>query len=350
MTAMNRRLVFVAMAVFGAALPALANITYTCDPSIDATHAGTCAALNGSTVSGVYSSVFSNANANIYITYGALGAYAESNTGLTAVSYSQYYGALAASTDDATALASLSPTSDPLLPYGNTSGNIDVTPTLASALGLTGAETAGIHPDGSSCVLGVDTNCYSGVITISSTSFGSNPLYYPLSPSDAVVSGGFDFFYLVEHETDEVLGTISCIGTSNVDTTDDECNSTDASPADLFRYGAPLTPSFLTTANGSSAYFSIDGGFTQIAQYINTPANGDYGDWVYNGVVKVQDGAASEGVNADITNDGGSEIAVLNAVGFNLATPEPSTLGLFGVSFAILVLARGWRRSRQTQP
>ncbi len=144
------------------------------------------------------------------------------------------------------------------------------------------------------------------------------------------------------------MGTISCIGTSNIDTPNDECNSTDASPADLFRYGTALTPSFLTTANGSSAYFSIDGGFTQIAQYAaNTPGSGDYGDWVYNGVVKVQDGAASPGVNADITNDGGSEIAVLNAVGFNLATPEPSTLGIFGMSLAILVLAGVWRRSRQ---
>jgi hypothetical protein len=347
---MKRRLVFFAMALFGAALPMLANVTYTCDPSIDATQAGTCAALNGSTVSGVYSSVFSNVNANIYITYGAIGAYGESDTGLTTVSYSQYYTHLAGSTDDATALASLSPTSDPLLPYGNTSGNIDVTPTLASALGLTGAETAGLHPDGSSCVLGVDANCYSGIVTISSTSFGSNPLYYPLSPSDPAVSGGIDFFYLVEHETDEVLGTISCIGTSNDNTPDDECNSTDASPADLFRYASALTPSFLTTANGSNAYFSIDGGFTQIAQYTNTPGNGDYGDWVYTGVVKVQDGDASAGVNADITNDGGSEIAVLNAVGFNLATPEPSTFALLGVSLSILGLARLWRRSRRDQP
>jgi hypothetical protein len=52
-------------------------------------------------------------------------------------------------------------------------------------------------------------------------------------------------------------------------------------------------------------------------------------------------------VNADITNDGGSEIAVLNAVGFdfNSATPEPGTLGLLAASLAILAALRYFRRA-----
>ena len=48
------------------ALPAHATISYTCDPTIDATQAGTCTYLNG-TLAGLYSSLFTNANANIYI-------------------------------------------------------------------------------------------------------------------------------------------------------------------------------------------------------------------------------------------------------------------------------------------
>jgi hypothetical protein len=112
-------------------------------------------------------------------------------------------------------------------------------------------------------------------------------------------------------------------------------NVTDASPAHLFRYGAALTPSFLATANGSSVYFSINRGFTQFAQYTNTPWSRR--PWEL-GVQRGRQGSgwvAPAGVSANITNDVGSEIVVLNAVGFNLATPEPSTFGLF----AILALA-----------
>jgi hypothetical protein len=55
---------------------------------------------------------------------------------------------------------------------------------------------------------------------------------------------------------------------------------TDASPADLFRYSAPGTRSFLgnsNTCSGYSAYFSINSGNTD---YNNCPFGGDYGDWV----------------------------------------------------------------------
>ncbi len=191
MAAMKRRLVFLAMAVLGAALPVLANISYTCDASIDATQAGTCAALNGSTVSGVYSGVFSNANANIYITYGALGAFAESDTGLTAVSYSEYYSHLAASTDDATALASLSPTSDPLLPYGSCQRRYRrYSYACIRARPGQEAETAG-NP----MVLAASS---ASTRTATAASLRS-PLrsvrsrLLPLSPSDPPVSGGIDF-------------------------------------------------------------------------------------------------------------------------------------------------------------
>src|SRR5580658_9975558 len=78
----------------GAALPAWAGITYTCDPNIEAAHAGTCAYLN-STVAGLYNSTFSNANASIYIQLGDtdLGVNVHS---LAIASYSDYVNALTA--------------------------------------------------------------------------------------------------------------------------------------------------------------------------------------------------------------------------------------------------------------
>ncbi len=327
METLAKRWIFLAVALLGAAA-GNASIVYTCAPNIDATQAGTCGALNGSTVSGVYSSTFSNVNANIYITYGATESGPAASTSLSCP-YSQYYTALAASTDSPTSLASLTPGVDPLIPYGNTDGDIDITAALANALGLSanGAETAGLDADGvTPCTLG-NPGCYNGVITIQS----GGGWAYPLSPSDPTTGSLVDFFYVVEHETDEILGTVSCLGTSGTGSAYDQCGSTDASPADLFRYASSGTRSFLTTANGTTAYFSTDSGGTPIAYYINSPVGEDYGDWAAGGPYKVQDAEASPGATIDFANDGGSEIAVLDAVGFNLAgssVPEPDSMAL----------------------
>ena len=120
--------------ILAASLPVFANIQYTCDTSSFATFApaGTCAALNGSSVSGVYSSIFSNVNASIYISFGSTGV-AQSNATFTPVSYMSYYNALASLTDDPGALASLGGNTDPL---GSESNNeVDISAALANALG-----------------------------------------------------------------------------------------------------------------------------------------------------------------------------------------------------------------------
>jgi hypothetical protein len=349
------RMPVLSMMFLGAVLPAFANLSFTCDPSIDTTQAGTCAALNGSTVAGVYNSIFnlSAVNINIYITYVPTDTFGESSANFTPVPYAEYYSTLKASTDNPTAFATL-PGTDPFDP----NGNVDISPSLASALGITenGANTAGLMSDGiTSCTLGT-TGCYNGVVMVGESNVTGIPWYYPLSPSDPTGTG-IDFFYVVEHETDEVLGTVSCIGDQWDNTTmmivpinqcTNTANGTDASPADLFRYASPGVRSFLGSANGTPAYFSTDGGVTDIADYNNSPNGADYGDWLIDGPkTRVQNYGPSESVNADITNDGGSEIDVLDAVGFNLnsATPEPGTLVLLGASLAILAAVRYLRRA-----
>jgi hypothetical protein len=345
-----------AFLVLASALSALANIAFTCDTTSFAADApaGTCAALNGSAVSNVYSGIFSNANASIYISFGSTGL-GQSSANFTPVSYSNYYSALASHTDDPTALASLGGSTDPL---GASSNNeVDISAALASALGLTGAannnaDTAGLLSDGiTNCTLGT-SGCYNGVITITN----AGGLYFPGLTSDA--GGQVDFYSVVEHETDEVLGTISCIGGDNIDqcnpVTQTSAGGTDAAAADLFRYSAPNVRSFLANSNvcaGFSAYFSINSGNTDIADYNNCPSGGDYGDWLSIYPYLVQDAEGSPDVNLDISTDVGvnanhyprPEVAVLDAVGFNLtttATPEPATFGLLGASLVLLVLAR----------
>src|SRR5262249_19332316 len=85
----------------------------------------------------------------------------------------------------------------------------------------------------------------------------------------------FDLQAVVMHEINEVLGFGSLLdGVSNGTAT-----STGAVFADdLFRYSAPNARSFTTSAT-AQAFFSFDGGQTNIAQF-NQKAGDDFGDWI----------------------------------------------------------------------
>ena len=118
------------------------------------------------------------------------------------------------------------------------------------------------------------------------------------------------------------------------------------SAADLFRYSAQGIRSYIgaggNQADGSLAYFSINSGKTDLAAYNNSPNGADYGDWdsSLNRVQNAYGTPDTSGVN--ITNDGGSEIAVLDAVGYNLVplsatAPEPGTMALFGTALGLLI-------------
>jgi hypothetical protein len=249
---LRRLLRVVSGMAFGTAL-ASAGITYTCDPTVDA---ATCNYLN-TTVAAMYSSTFTNANANIYITFGTTGL-ASTQTAFNVVTYSQYLTALtthASGAIQAAAIAALN--ANDTAPYST--GNVNITAALAEALGLAGVTDNGV-PAGSpnSCTLGT-AGCYNAEITV--TNDPGTPLYFDnlggAEPSDA-----YDFYATVEHETDEVLGTSSCINDTSA--LNDDCDFFGAgtpSAADLFRYSAPGTlvlDSSLDTTPG--AYFSYDGG------------------------------------------------------------------------------------------
>ena len=204
--------------MFGVGLANAGTITYTCDPSIAV---ATCTYLN-TTVAGNYSSTFTNATANIYITYGTTGL-AQSEQYLNFFTYDQYVAALTSNPDQSpvqvAALAALN-TYD-ATPYH--SGNVNLTVALGTALGLT-TDLTGITPDGSSCTPGA-SGCYNAIVTV--TNDPGTPLYYDnlggTEPSDA-----YDFYGVVEHETDEVLGTSSCVGTAAINPSDINPSGNDA--------------------------------------------------------------------------------------------------------------------------
>ena len=87
------------------------------------------------------------------------------------------------------------------------------------------------------------------------------------------------------------------------------------------------------------------------AKFYNTLANGeDYADFVSsspcqaNQAVQDAEGSPGEDAGLNILNDGGAEINILNAVGYDVtsatATPEPSTLALLRLSLAALALIK----------
>ena len=162
------------------------------------------------------------------------------------------------------------------------------------------------------------TGTYDGVITLNAaklSGFGG--------------SGSYSAGRVIQHEVDEVLG----IGGAG-STLGSSLQSTNYGPMDLFRYSAPQTPSF-TTSSTETSYFSIDGGNTNIVNFNQNPgtdgqSNGDYGDWSSEGTTGnyVQLAFTSSSLGSASVSLTSPEGIALQAVGYDTATPEPSSLAL----------------------
>jgi hypothetical protein len=207
----------------------------------------------------------------------------------------------------------------------------------------------GITVTSASCTPGTP-GCYNALITV--TNDPSVPLYYDnlggTEPADA-----YDFYAVVAHEADETLGTSSCISTSDV--LSDGCGTGVPSAADLYRYlsaGDLVLDSTLSAVPG--AYFSYNGGSTNGAngpagpKLYNTVANGDdYGDFLSsepdcgtNQVVQDAEGCPGEDHGLSILNDGGGEIHILSAVGYDTPAVVTSNFTI-GVIPPVETIRRG---------
>jgi hypothetical protein len=354
---MTRLVKFFSGLAFFASVASAGSVTYTCDPSVDATVAGTCAYLN-TTIAGLYNSTFINVSADIFIEQGTTGL-AASEAAESFVPYSAYLSALTgtASGDgvDTAALAALNSLDTAV--YG--SDNVVITSALAGALGFTGA--GGLTAAGANCTLGTDAGCYNGIIMVTTpanlaSEHPGQSLYYRQN-GGSITSSAFDYYSLVEHETDQVLGAISCVTTGGGVLTDHCDAGTGAaagtgtpSAADLFRFSGAGSLALDNSSLGSGAapagaYFSSNGGVTNGAggAVFNTVANSQgYTDFTAS-CTWVQSGPGCLGQSLDITTDGKAEINILDAVGYNV-TPEPGTLALIGAGLAAAGLRRYFRR------
>ena len=154
-------------------------------------------------------------------------------------------------------------------------------------------------------------------------------------------SGAYNLKSVVEHEIDEVLGLWSSLSGNAA--------PTEVAAEDLFRYASAGVRSFATNASTSStcgggtpnAYFSVDGGTTNLANFNNCANGADYGDWATGGPVLVQNAYGTPSTLPVLTS-ASVEVTALDAIGYDAATtvPEPASIALMIAGMAGIAATR----------
>ena len=153
--------------------------------------------------------------------------------------------------------------------------------------------------------------------------FAGSTSSYDFDPSNGITSGTYDFEAVAAHEMAEVLGRISGL---------EGPNPTYRTIFDLLRYSAPGQPSF---SYDQAAYFSIDGGRTNLGNFNNSPYGGDRSDWqtLYSST-DVQDAFISTGQNLNLSY---GDLTVLDALGWGGSNVGDTRSGSpNGVAFALV--------------
>jgi len=261
------------------------NISF--DSSVVSAPAGFTAAINY--VAQLFASSFSNPiTINLDVGWGEIGgqslssgALGESETYLNTYSYSQVRSALTAhatSADQKAAVSTLPSTA----PTGN--GSYSIATAEAKALSLTAASSS---LDG-----------YVG--------FGSG-YNYTFDPNNQAISGAYDFIGVAAHEITEVMGRDSYLG-----------EGLGYTALDLFRYSSPGARQL---SAGKTAYFSIDGGSTNLDN-LNTVSGGDPGDWASSAGNDAFNAFSNSGVANTV---GSTDMRELNVLGYNLTSSSSPT-------------------------
>jgi hypothetical protein len=204
------------------------------------------------------------------------------------------WAATASSADDAAALASTPPgATNPI----NGSANIVLKSPNGRAVGLNTPEQ-NFTFGGSPCPGFVGSGCIGINVTLANS-------------HGALIT-------VLQHEIDEVLGMGSALSGT----------TTPANPwtNDLFRWASAGVRSYSANPSGTNpcsvatphAFFSIDGGATNLNEFNNCANGGDYGDWITHTPSQVQDA---------FTNFSGAPT-------LTVSTPEVRTLDVLGYTLA----------------
>ena len=156
-----------------------------------------------------------------------------------------------------------------------------------------------------------------GLTSAVSTSYvgfsSSAPFSYTANATPA--SNLYYFIGVVEHEFSEVLGRTSMVNgqPSYYD------------PMDLYRYSAPGVRDTAAGGSGSTAYFSINNGVTNLGTWNNNPSNGDLGDWYPSGPAAGGYDAFNDYSNPGVINVlSANDITLMEALGWTTQATQPS--------------------------
>src|SRR5208282_3115761 len=151
--------------------------------------------------------------------------------------------------------------------------------------------------------------------------FSSESNTFSYANGTAPPSNEYYFIGIVEHEITEDMGRISFL--------DEQPH--DYSVTDLFRYSSPGVRDLTTGGRGSTAYFSIDNGDTNLGSWNNNPNNGDLADWSGNNIPNGGNDAFDDDSNPGVINAvSQTDITLMRALGWTTAR-----LAVTGDNFSI---------------
>ena len=139
-------------------------------------------------------------------------------------------------------------------------------------------------------------------------------------------SNEYYFIGVVEHEITEDMGRVSFL--------DDQ--PYDYAPIDLFRYSSPGVRDLTTGGSGSTAYFSINNGSTNLGSWNNNPNNGDLADWYPSGPAPGGDDAFNDYSYPGVANQVSSnDLTLMEALGWTAASSNTLSITVSGQNFSI---------------
>jgi hypothetical protein len=126
-------------------------------------------------------------------------------------------------------------------------------------------------------------------------------------------------YYLVgtlEHEISEVMGRVSDLDTPGEYTV-----------TDLYRYSASSVRDLTTGGKGSTAYFSIDNGTTNLGSWNNQISNGDLADWYPQGPAPGGNDAYNDYSNPGVIDVvSATDIILMQALGWTTGGPTVTSV------------------------